>query len=80
MMRPQVLKEVVTVNPELALTTNQRRHEQATEESSPRHADGTAPHQPVASRMARKLPGRGSKVLSRTDRLEGHLNQADDLD
>ena len=30
--------------------------------------------------MARKLPDRGTKFLSRLDRLEGHLNQADDLD
>jgi hypothetical protein len=30
--------------------------------------------------MARKLPDRGTKSLSRPDRLEGHLNQADDMD
>ena len=35
---------------------------------------------PVVCRMARKLPDRGTKFLSRLDRLEGHLNQADDLD
>ncbi len=30
--------------------------------------------------MARKLPDRGTQFLSRLDRLEGHLNQADHLD
>jgi len=35
---------------------------------------------PVVCRMARKLPDRGTAFLSRLDRLEGHLNQADDLD
>jgi len=35
---------------------------------------------PVVCRMARKLPDRGTKFLSRLDRLEGHLNRDDDLD
>jgi hypothetical protein len=35
---------------------------------------------PVVCRMARKLPDRGTQFLSRLDRLESHLNQADDLD
>ena len=35
---------------------------------------------PVVCRMARNLPDRGTKFLSRLDRLESHLNQADDLD
>ena len=35
---------------------------------------------PVVCRMARSLPDRGTKFLSRLDRLEGHLNHADDLD
>ena len=35
---------------------------------------------PVVCRMARKLPDRGRKFLSRLDRLEGHLNRAGDLD
>lgn len=35
---------------------------------------------PVVCRMARKLPDRGRKFLSRLDRLEGHLNQADGFD
>ena len=35
---------------------------------------------PVVCRMARKLPDRGTQFLSRLDRLEGHLNQADELD
>jgi hypothetical protein len=30
--------------------------------------------------MGRKLPDRGTQFLSRLDRLESHLNQADDLD
>ena len=35
---------------------------------------------PVTSRMARKLPDRGTQFLSRLDRLEGHLNASDALD
>ena len=35
---------------------------------------------PVVCRMARKLPDRGAAFLSRLDRLEGHLNGADNLD
>ena len=35
---------------------------------------------PVVARMARKLPDRGTAFLSRLDRLEGHINRADDLD
>jgi len=35
---------------------------------------------PVVCRLARKLPDRGTQFLSRLNRLEEHLNRADDLD
>ena len=35
---------------------------------------------PIVCRMARKLPDRRTKFLSRLDRMEGNLNRPSDLD
>lgn len=67
--------------PELVPPANRRESDQAPEKVPLRWAVGLLrAGRPVVCRMARKLPDRGTKFLSRLDRLEGHLNQADDLD
>ena len=81
MTRPQALMEAVSANLNWFL---QSIGENLTKPQKKFLRDGLVgllrAGRPVVARMARKLPDRGTAFLSRLDRLEGHLNQANDLD
>jgi len=81
MTRPQALMEAVSANLNWFL---QPIGENLTKPQKKFLRDGLVgllrAGRPVVCRMARKLPDRGTKFLSRLDRIEGHLNAADDLD
>ncbi len=80
-MRPQALMEAVSANLNWFL---QPIGENLTKPQKKFLRDGLVgllrAGRPVVCRMARKLPDQGTRFLSRLDRLEGHLNHADDLD
>jgi hypothetical protein len=81
MMRPQALMEAVSANLDWFL---QPIGANLTKPQKKFLRDGLIgllrAGRPVVCRMARSLPDRGTKFLSRLYRLEGHLNHADDLD
>jgi len=81
MMPPQALMEAVSANLNWFL---QPIGENLTKPQKKFLRDGLVgllrAGRPVVCRMARKLPDCGTQFLSRLDRLESHLNQADDLD
>jgi len=81
MMRPEALMEAVSANLHWFL---QPIGENLTKPQKKFLQDGLIgllrAGRPVVCRMARKLHDRGTQFLSRLDRLQGHLNQQDDLD